>query len=154
MRLAILIVGEQNSGKTATIRNLINLYSRKSLTVMRRGFSWLFLNQDFKCLELVTYCVPASPTETGIDLKDRFQDWDNIPQTLIVAEQLNGNKYHNTLNFLNTKGYHILRYDLSNSNGSGIWDRFNRETETIILDTRANQIIDDVKVLIKTNGII
>lgn len=87
MKLAILIVGKQNSGKTSTIKHLINKHCDRSLSVMRAGWQYPFLNSTFKSLRINVFCIPASPTETGIELKDRFKDWDYIPQVVIVAEQ-------------------------------------------------------------------
>jgi GTPase SAR1 family protein len=39
MRLAILIIGPQNSGKTSTIKHLIKLYNGKTLTIMKAGWN-------------------------------------------------------------------------------------------------------------------
>lgn len=154
MRLAILIVGLQNSGKTSTIRHLVNTYCDKHLIVMRAGWQYLFLNPLFKALILNAYCVPASPTETGIDLSDRFKDWDIIPQVLIVAEQPGTGKYLNTIAYLNANGYTILQYDILDTHGSLDWERFNASNEILKLDNRANQIVGDIKNFLRTNGIV
>lgn len=154
MKLAIIIVGVQNSGKTSTIRHLINKYCDKSLSVMRAGWQYPFLNSSFKSLRLNVYCIPASPTETNIELKDRFKDWDYIPQVLIVAEQSVPSKYPSTISYLTGNGYTIMQYDILNSIGTMDWERFNSKDEIIKLDNRANQIINDIKTFIKTNGII
>lgn len=152
MRLAILIIGQQDSGKTTTIKHLVNSYSDKSLKVMRAGWQYIFLNSIFKYLQLNFFCVPASPTETKIKLSDRFSE--SIPEVLIVAEQLNGFNYQNTINFLNANRYNIITYNLSNVNGTSDWDRFDAKNKTIKLDNRVNQIISDIKLFIRANGII
>lgn len=154
MKLAILIVGKQNSGKTSTIKHLVNSYSRKSLSIMKRGYTSLFLNKKFRSLKLVVYCVPASPSETNIDLKIRFKNWDKIPQILIIAEQLRGSKYQNTIDFLNSNGYQINEYEINNVKGSQTWERFDSSNETKKLENRADEIIDYIKKHIRSNNII
>src|SRR5262245_17929263 len=141
MKLAVLIVGEQNSGKTSTIKYLINTYDHKSLSIMKAGWQSIFLNSIFKSLKLNFFCVPASPTETGIDLSERFKDWGWIPEVIIVAEQLNGSKYSNTIDFLKVNNYHVIRFDIDNKGGVQDWQRFDKTNEVLKLKNRANQII-------------
>ncbi|RDI13207.1 hypothetical protein [Flavobacterium sp. AG291] len=154
MRLAILIIGVQNSGKTSTIKKLINQYGDGVGKIMRSSWRNIYMDLRFKSLRLTAYCIPASPTEKNLDLVDRFIDWDNLPQTIILAEQLNGNKYANTISFLTSNGYHIISYNLSNSIGTGIWDRFDSVSERIKLNGRADEILDDIKKYINSNGVI
>lgn len=154
MRLAILIVGLQNSGKTSTIRHLISLYNGRSLKIMKAGWKDIFLNSIFKSLRLDFYCIPASPSETKVELSTRFAKWAWLPETLIVAEQAGGIHYASTINFLNSNGYHILRYDILNSNGPADWERFNKGNMAGKLDNRANQIVSDIKQFLKVHGVI
>lgn len=112
MKLAIVIEGVPNSGKTSTIRELINSYGNRTLRVMRRGWNRIFLNRNFTYLKLDFYCVPASPSETNIELNQRFADWR--PDVLIVALQINGQHYLSSQNFLNNNNYNILRYSIVN----------------------------------------
>lgn len=152
MRLAVLIIGSQNSGKTSTIKFLINTYASKSLKVMRAGWKSIFLSKILKALRINFYCVPASPTETKIKLSVRFLTM--IPEFLIVAEQVGGNNYSDTMSFLNSNGYTVLRYDISNADGASDWERYDKNSEELKLQNRANQIISDIKNFIKANGII
>jgi hypothetical protein len=152
MRLAILIVGIQNSGKTSTIRHLISLYNGRALKVMRASWKDVFLNPLFKSLRLNFYCIPASPTETNFKLSLRCASW--FPEVLIVAEQAGGANYADTINFLATNHYHVLRYDILNTNGASDWERFNASNMTSKLDNRANEIVNDIKKFLKTSGII
>lgn len=152
MKLAIVIEGNQNSGKTSTIKELVNIYGNKSVSQMKRGWQRLFLNKIFEYLKLDVYCVPASPSETGIELKKRFPNW--MPEVLIVAVQPNGQYYSSSYNFLNTNSYHILSYKISNVKGTKDWDRFDNITKSTKLGNRANEIIMDIRKFINTNGLI
>jgi len=154
MRLAILIVGLQNSGKTSTIRHLIRVYNGKSLKIMKAGWKDIFLNPIFKLLKLIFYCIPASPSETDNKLSDRFSTWTWLPETLVVAEQTGGRHYVDTINFLSTNGYHVLRYDILATNGATDWERFTPSNMSSKLDNRANEIVNDIKLFFKTSGII
>ena len=88
MKLAILILGVQNSGKTSTIKHLINTHSTKTLSIMRAGWNIIYFNSSFMSLRLNFFCVPASPTETNKKLSFRFTT--PLPTVLIVAEQSGG----------------------------------------------------------------
>lgn len=152
MRLAILIVGAQNSGKTTTIKHLIRSYNGRTLKVMKAGWKDIFLNPLFKSLKLNFYCIPASPTETDFKLSLRCANW--FPEVMVIAEQTSGANYADTINFLITNGYTILRYDIINSNGTLDWERFNSSDMNLKLDNRANQIVVEIKNFLKSNGII
>lgn len=105
MKLAILILGERNSGKTSIIKNVITLCNGKSLKIMKAGWNDIFLNTIYKSLRIHFFCVPASPSETNKKLSVRFASF--VPDTLIVAEQLGGINYADTMSFLTTNGYII-----------------------------------------------
>ncbi|MGH2664832.1 hypothetical protein [Flavobacterium sp.] len=152
MRLAILIIGVQNSGKTSTIKHLVNTHSDKSLNVMRAGWQSIFLDSSFKYLKLNFFCVPASPTETKKMLSIRFPSF--IPEVLIIAEQLGGANYPDTISFLNRNNFAVATYNLSNSIGTSDWDKFDNTNKSVKLNNRTNQIINDIKLFIKTNNII
>ncbi len=152
MKIAILIEGEQNSGKTSTIKELVNRHSDKNNFVMRRGWQRLFLNPEFRYLNLETYCVPASPSETNIKLSDRFEKW--MPDVLILAEQLNGQHSTNTNSFLTQNNYTILRYAISNIDGNSDWERFNISDKSLKLTNRVNSIMSDLRNVITSNNLI
>ncbi len=152
MKLAILIIGVQNGGKITTIKHLISVYNGKSLKIMKAGWNDIFLNPIFKSLRLNFYCVPASPTETNKKLSDRFVT--TFPQVLIVAEQLGGVHYPDTINFLAVNGYHVLTYNIAMTGGASDWERFTPSNRVAKLDNRVNQIVGDIKQFLKTSGII
>ncbi|HEX8561861.1 MAG TPA: hypothetical protein VF676_02670 [Flavobacterium sp.] len=152
MRLAILIIGAQNSGKTSTIKHLISVYNGRKLKVMKAGWKDIFLNPVLKSMRLNFFCVPASPTETGIKLSTRFLTM--LPEVLVVAEQDGGANYPDTMSFLATSSYSILRYDIQKTNGSLDWERFDTKTMTSKLDNRTDEIVTDIKTFLKTNGIV
>lgn len=152
MKIVILIEGEQNSGKTSTIKEIINNHSKNTISVMRRGWQRIWLNSQFPYLNMDVYCVPASPSETNIKLTDRFAQW--MPDVLILAEQRNGQHYSNTYSFLTRNNYIILRYQLTNSYGKGDWERFDNSNKSIKLNNRANAIINDLRLTIRNNNLI
>ncbi len=152
MKIAVLIVGNQNSGKTSTIRALINTQSKNSISIMRRGWQRIWLNSQFKYLNLDVYCVPSSPSETNIKLSDRFAQW--MPDVLILAEQTNGQHYSDTYTFLTQNNYLVLNYQITNSNGTGDWERFDNSNKLMKLNNRVNTIINDLKITIRNNNII
>ena len=119
---------------------------------MRRGWQRIFLNSQFRYLNLEAYCVPASPSETNIKLSDRFDKW--MPDVLILAEQLNGQHYPNTYSFLTLNNYAILRYTIFNLDGNADWERFNKSNKSIKLTNRVNSIITDLRFLITSNNLI
>jgi GTPase SAR1 family protein len=152
MRLAILIVGLQNSGKTSTIKHLISAYNGRTLKIMKAGWKDIFLNPLLKSLRLNFYCIPASPTETKIKLSERCATW--FPEVLVIAEQAGGANYADTISFLTTNHYHVLRYDILNTNGASDWERFNVSNMSSKLGNRADEIVNDIKQFLKTSGII
>lgn len=152
MRLAILIVGVQNGGKTTTIKHLISAYNGRTLKVMRAGWKNIFLNPLLKSMRLNFFCVPASPTETKVKLSTRFVT--NPPDILVVAEQIGGANFPDTINFLAIHGYHVLRYDILTTSGITVWERSTAANRIAKLDNRVNQIVGDIKLFLKTSGII
>ncbi len=155
MRLAIVIEGKPNSGKTSTIKELVNVNKDKdqSITRIRQGWQRLVLNKNFQYLKLDAYCVPSSPSETGIELQKRFQE--GVPDVLIVAIQTPEGQYHlSSLKFLSSNNYTILRYEIKNDEGSSDWNRFDNSTKSTKLSKRAKKIINDIKEFIKDNRLI
>lgn len=152
MKLAIVIEGVPNSGKTSTIKTLINSYGNKTLSRMKRGWNRIFLNRNFEYLKLDFYCVPASPSETNIKLSQRFPNWQ--PEVLIVALQVNGQHYSSSQAFLNNHNYNVLRYSMINQSGSQIWERFNQTNRIQKLDNRVDEIVKDIRQFITSNQII
>ncbi|KRB56936.1 MULTISPECIES: hypothetical protein [Flavobacterium] len=154
MRLAIIIEGTQNSGKTSTIKELIKLFGFKNLKQMKAGWQQIFLNPIFKSLRIVFYCIPASPSETDIPLSKRFEEWQHLPEMLILAEQVGGQHHGSTMAFLNANHYHIKVFSINNSNGVNHWERFDNLTKNVKLSKRAYDITDFIKSFLKTNSIV
>ena len=154
MRLAIIIEGSQRSGKTSTIKELIRLFGFKNLKQMKAGWQQIYLNPIFKSLRLIFYCIPASPSETDFPLTERFEDWKNLPEVLVIAEQIGGKHAANTMAFLATNHYHITTFTILNSNGSHHWEKFTNTSKNSKLSKRCDDIIDFIKTYIKTNSII
>jgi hypothetical protein len=154
MKLAIVIEGDQNSGKTSTIRELISLYTDRSLIQMRVGWQSIYLNPIFKYLRLTCYCVPSSPSESNTKIGDRLNKLGVTPEVLIIAEQPNGKNYSDTYNFLNTNNYTIHTYTIINQNGISDWGRFDSNSKSSKLKNRADEIIDNIKNFTKQNNIV
>jgi len=154
MNLAVVIVGAQNSGKTSTIRYLINKYSDSNLANFKAAFKFLFLNSSFKSIKITAFCIPSSPSESNRPLATRFQNWNPFPQILILPEQPGGQHYLNTINFLQNNNYKILYFHLSNQIGINHWDRFDSSSQIHILDLRADEIIAEIRTFINVQNLI
>ncbi|MDN3674107.1 hypothetical protein QWY99_13680 [Flavobacterium branchiarum] len=154
MRLAIIIEGTQNSGKTSTIKELIKLFGFKNLKQMKAGWQQIFLNPIFKSLRISFYCIPASPTETDIPLSKRFEEWEYLPEMIILAEQTSGRHHASTIAFLTANHYNIKVFPINNSIGVNHWERFDNSTKNSKLSKRVDDITDFIKSFIKTNSIV
>lgn len=154
MKLAIIIEGDQRSGKTSTIKELIRLFGYKNLKQMKAGWQQIYLNPIFKSLRLIFYCIPASPSETDFPLTQRFKDWKSLPEVIIIAEQIGGKHTASTIAFLNANHYNIKTFTILNSNGTHHWEKFTATSKNSKLSKRCDDIIDFIKTYIKTNSII
>jgi len=152
MKLAIIIEGSNNSGKTSTIKHLVNNYSNRSLNRIKAGWQRIFLNPNFPNLKIDVYCIPSSPSESDNPLSNRFSQW--LPDVILVAEQPNGKHYNSTYTFLQSNGFQIITRSINNIDGSGDWERFDVNSSKLKLDNRAEDIINDTIQLLKTNKII
>lgn len=152
MKLAIVIEGAQNSGKTSTIKGLVNLFTDKRLKQMKRGWQHIFLNPIFKSLRLICYCIPASPSETGIKIGKLLNGL--CPEVLIVAEQPSGVNYVDTLAYLKTNGYLVKSFSISNKVGLLDWERFDSTSKKTKLNNRANEVVQEIRDFIKSRGIV
>ncbi|MCT4588805.1 MAG: hypothetical protein N4A71_13330 [Carboxylicivirga sp.] len=151
MKIAIVILGEQNSGKTETLRKFVKTYSDRRQKQMRAGWRELSIYKEHLWeLKLHAYFVPASPSETDYKLKDRIKDMGYTPEILFLAEQTDGHNRESTFEFLNKKEYEIIQFELSNEKGDGTWDRFNKSTESKKLNSRTQEINSKLKDVIKT----
>lgn len=149
MKLAVLIIGLQNSGKTTTLREIVKIHTGKEQKQMKAGWRILSLFPEFHDLTIHSYFIPASPSETNLKISDRFEKLN--PEILFVAEQINGQNYSDTMAFLTINNYTILRYDLINREGDNIWERFNEFNKSQRLYDRTNLIMNDIHYQIKIN---
>lgn len=155
MKLAIIIEGVQNSGKTSTILHFVNQYQNRTLKQVRAGWQNLFINSSvFSTLKINPYVISSSPSESGIQLSTRFQNWKGLPDILILAEQLNGKHQLSTETFLRSNNYNIIRHQINNITGSSDWERFQSSNKSFKLTNRSNEIMLDIKNFIKLNNII
>ncbi|WP_029298729.1 hypothetical protein [Chryseobacterium hispalense] len=155
MKLAIIIEGVQNSGKTSTILHFVNQYQNRTLKQLRAGWQNLFINASvFSTLRIIPYIISSSPSESGVELGQRFQNYKGLPDILILAEQLNGKHQLDTEAFLINNGYNIIKHQINNINGSSDWERFDKSNKLVKLTNRSNEIMLDITSFIKNNNII
>lgn len=152
MKLAIVIEGSQNSGKTTTIKHFIGKQTDRKLRFMKKGFQAIFLDKNFKALKLHLYCLPASPSETGKTIGELLPT--RRPSAIIVAEQPGGKQYTNAFKFLEENDYTNLKYSISEDKNNYPWSKFDNADKGEKLQTRTQQILFDIKDFIRTNNII
>lgn len=148
MKLAIVIEGNQNSGKTTTIKHLISQQRGWAVRNMKKGFQTIFLDKNFKALKLHLYCLPASPSETGKTIGELLPN--RRPSAIMIAEQPGGKQYANTFKFLEETDYTILKYSISEDKNNYPWSKFDNADKDEKLEKRVNQIIDDIKDLLSS----
>lgn len=152
-RLAIILVGARDTGKTSTLKEYSEYYHNKSVDTFRKGWRHGLapFRPQFWTIKTSTYILPGSPTETNLPLKDTIEPLEWYPDILLMAEQLAGKEYINTINYLRIHHYHIVEFTLSNSVGSGIWDRWGTKAEeTLRLLYRREAIADCIRNFIKS----
>lgn len=148
-KLAIMIVGTQDSGKTTTINYFDKEYNwdNSLKRYCKRGRRYLYLYKNVsKSISVEFYFIPASPTETKEPLKDKLKKV-GLPQFLLVAEQLGGYQYQNTKDFLETNGYEVEEINISKTYGNGIWEKWRPKDGLDLpkLKSRANEICEHYK---------
>jgi GTPase SAR1 family protein len=138
--IAVVIVGERNSGKTTTIKSFEEEHDETGKKVRQCKIGWrritLFLRK-LDALKCLIYFIPSSPTETNIPLENRLEKFS--PEMLLVAEQSNGKEYDSTIATLNKKGYKVVEFVI---NSSGIWTRWTDQNKENVLKERAKAIGD------------
>lgn len=145
--LAIIIVGDQNSGKTTTLRHFCNTYDYKSVSTFKQGWRMGItpFKENYYGVKIVSYFLPSSRTERGKSLRDTFSELDWQPDFLFMAEQKGGAEYDRTIRFLREKKYHIKEFLLDNSNPDSIWHRYEAKDAKLILEHRTEVIADYVR---------
>lgn len=150
-RLAILIKGYRNVGKTSTIRHYDMIHHKSGKTNCKRGIRYIRPFENFKNIIIQLYILPASPTESNCPLKKYIEDLDESPDFILMAEQLNGKEYQNTTDFLRENNYEIKEFDI-NKNGGSVWGKWEADKpDEKKLDERVNQINNYITDFIKLN---
>lgn len=144
-RLAIIIVGKPNAGKTTTLKHFCNTYHHQKVSTFKMGWRQGFTPFKYLGVKIIPYFLPSSRTEKAIPLSDVFAKLDWWPDFLFMAEQLNGSEYTNTIRFLRKNDYHIKEFLLDNSNTDSIWHFYDKKDEAMILRHRTEQIADYVR---------
>ena len=145
-KLAIILLGKQNSGKTSTIKYFDKKYDEynRNKKYCKKGWRHLQLfKEELGALFSLIYFIPASPSETNFPLKDRLKEFK--PELLLVAEQENGKEYENTIQFLDDNNYEIEVFNLQRIKSANIWNEWTKETMEGILDNRATTIRNTFK---------
>jgi hypothetical protein len=139
-KLAVLIIGNQNSGKTTTIKYFDKTYDENETLKKYCRVGWrhlqLFKGKLYAVFSLI-YFIPASPTETQKPLKKRLGKM--LPELLLIAEQKNGKEYNNTIEFLKDNNYKIVEFYTKN-NSSEIWKEWNNRNFENLITRRAVEI--------------
>lgn len=140
-KIAILIIGKQNSGKTTTIIFFDKVYNRDEKLKKYCRIGWRHL-QLFKgklhALFSLIYFIPSSPTETQRSLKKRLGKMR--PEFILMAEQINGSEYQNTIDFLTNNDYEIIEFYINRNNSKEIWCEWDNKNMNEILEKRAIEI--------------
>jgi len=146
-KLAVLIVGEPDSGKSTTIRYFeqVNDENHKEKEICRIGWRHLqFFLGKLDALSCIVYFVPSSPTESHKSLEKKLKEHYFVvdtPEMMIIAEQLNGEEYESTKEFLRKMDYKIIEFTIDNRNTGTTWSRWTNNKEDI-LSQRVKEITD------------
>jgi len=142
-KIAVLITGNPDSGKTTTIKFFEKKYDEdhREKRVCRAGWRrvQLFLGK-LDALSVFIFFIPASPTETNFPVKTRLGEM--LPEMILIAEQPEGKAYVATKAFLDVNNYKIIEFNLDRSNSKGIWNEWNDKNFEKIMKKRANEIGD------------
>ena len=147
--LAIIIIGDQNVGKTTTIRRVVDVYHiHKKVTLLKKGMRYGLspFTPTLNMVKIDAYILPSSPTESGIPLSKSIADvgWD--PHLIIMAEQRNGKEYSNSINLLRAKDYHIKEFNINNIEELPIWSKWKDvDAMNLKLHYRTEEVMDYIR---------
>jgi GTPase SAR1 family protein len=146
-RLAIILVGNQNSGKTTTLKYYCNSYRHHQVGVFKQGWRHNItpFADKFYGVRISAYFLPSSRSEKATPLKETFDSLDWWPDFLFMAEQLNGAEYNNTIRILRENDYHIKEFILDNKNMDSIWHYYDPVDENLFLQYRKEAIAEYVR---------
>jgi len=141
-KIVVLIVGNHDSGKTTTIKRFEQIHDEANREIRQCRIGWrksvqLFLGRLDALLAMI-YFIPSSPTEKHTHLSILLNNF--LPEMLLMAEQLNGNEYNATIEFLNNNGYHIVEFRINQNANGGTWDQWEDNNMGNILLSRVTEI--------------
>ncbi|SEA76733.1 P-loop NTPase family protein [Pedobacter hartonius] len=142
--LAIIILGDQNVGKTTTIRRFLDIYhTHKKVTVLKKGMRYGLspFTPNFDMVKIDAYILPSSPTESGIALSDSIKVIGWNPHLILMAEQDRGKEYANSINFLRNENYHIKEFHVKNIEELQIWSRWKYSAE---MNTKLHYRVEEI----------
>lgn len=153
-RLAVILVGAQNSGKTTSIKYFdheYDEYKRLKKQCRAGGRSLLLHKKSLRALFSYIYFVPASPTETKKSLKSRLKEWR--PEMILIAEQIdkgeNWNRYKETKDFLDFEGYEVVEILIGDDARDDIWKKWKESKFEDTMKKRAELIGNHFRIFIK-----
>lgn len=136
-RKAVIIWGHSNSGKTTTIKHLVGVKKRLCNCV------FTITNIDGNLVKI--FVEAQSPSEKNEILDNLIKRYNkgNLPENIIVAEQIDGKNAGSTIDYLIKNQYEVTFFviqDPAQFNGTH-WD-YNLNTKPSIsdLDKRAQDI--------------
>jgi hypothetical protein len=142
-KIAVLIIGNPNSGKTTTIKFFEKEYNEdhREKSVCRAGWRrvQLFLGK-LDALSVFIFFIPASPTETNFPVKTRLGEM--LPEMILIAEQPGGKAYAATKTFLDVNNYKVIEFNLDRANSKGTWNEWNDKNFEKIMKKRTAEIGD------------
>ncbi len=142
--LAIIIVGNQNVGKTTTLKHFCETYTNRNVSTFKAGFrnDLMPFFDKYRGVKVGAWFFPSSPTEKKEPLEDEFGSLGWTPDFILMAEQLQGAEYANTIRSLRVRNYHVKEFLLDNSNPDTIWHHFDEQDRNLFLIHRTEQIAD------------
>lgn len=131
-RRAVVVWGYKNSGKTTTLKHLVNR--------TKRLLNKYYMIENIEGDIVNVFIKGNSPSETNCKLGQMF-DKSNLPKRLIVAEQINGRHSADTITFLKKNRYQVTFFVIQKPKqyNSTHWDFADNLSEKD-LDKRAEDI--------------
>lgn len=165
-KLAIVIVGVKNAGKTTTLRYFCDAYHWKTVPKrFKRGWKYGLMPFRGKTdgVKIDAYFLTSSPTEVGIPLKNNINK-NFQPDFLFMAEQFNSNYYLDSIRCLWERGYHVKEFFIDhtipteserqmfddNQRYNTVWRRYDKADEALFHSQRTEQIADYLRMYINT----
>jgi hypothetical protein len=165
-KLAIVIVGIRNAGKTTTLRHFCNAYHNKTVHKRFRR-SWKYGLMPFRdktdAIKIDGYFLTSSPSEVRIPLQTTINKGFR-PDFLFMAEQYNSDYYADSIRCLWNNGYHVKEFFIDhnipteksriklddNCIYNTVWRKYDKVDELLFHSQRTEQIAEYVRLFINT----